>query len=185
MYRHIYIKWLEPKTSVLDKYNDDIENKIEKSQSIEALLSIYDKTREDIKSYESTPGNPKVPEDEKTDTEPYKSERKVRNSIEEWESHEKDIHKLRFFWICGFASVIIGFVFYARIDQWIGIVGVITGFSEMIFWTCPKILGFFGARSEFERLIDNKILFSIATWFLLIAAWFLLYKIKGKSKEAV
>ncbi len=184
-FRHVCVKWLEPRTSVLDKYDDAIEKEISASESIDNLLSLYDEAQNQVKKYESDPDNPEVKENEKRYKEPYKTEIKLRDSIEEWESHKRDIHKLRFFWACGLLSVLIGFWAYIKIDQWLGIVGVITGFTEMIFWTCPRIFGFFGARYEFERLLNNKLFFSLVTCVLLIATWFLLYHFQGKRRKAV
>ena len=184
-FRHIYVKWLEPKTSVLDKYDEDIEQEIAESKSIEELLSLYDKAKNKVDEYECNSENPEIKERDKEYKEPYETEIKIRESINEWESHNEDIRKIRFFWFCGFFSMVVGFFAYVKIDQWLGIVGVITGFAEMIFWTCPRIFGFFGARYEFERLLSNKLFFSVVTWALLIATWFLLYYFEGKSKKTV
>ena len=182
-FRHIYVKWLEPTKSVLDKYDEKIEQEIEGSKNIEELLSLYNEAYNKVREYERNPRNAEIKQSERDYKEPYKTERKIRKSIEEWESHKLQIHKLRFYWFCGFFSLIIGSIVYIRLDKWLGIIGAITGFTEMIFWTSPTIFGIFGARFEFERLLTNKLFFSIITWFLLILTWFLLYKFQGKERR--
>jgi hypothetical protein len=184
-FRHVYVKWIQPKNSVLDRYDENIEKSIAESKSLNELLILYDQSKEEIKKYESNNTNPEIKENEKRSKEPYKTEITIKNSIEKWESHENQIRKLRFFWVCGILSVILGFIVYHYFDQWLGMVGIITGFSEMIFWTCPTIIGFFGSRFEFERLLNNKLGFAIVTWFMMILSWFLLYKIEGKTKKNI
>ncbi len=184
-FRHVHVKYFAPAGSALDKYNEKVEKEIEQSKSIDELLAIYDTANEKVKEYEKHPDNPKIEHDERSTTEPYKTEYKARNAIETWEEHNNSISKLRFYWACGLGSILLGFFLYTRVDQWLGLVGIITGFSEMIFWTCPTIFGFFGARSEFERLLNNKLIFSLISWFALITMWFFLYKFPGKNKENV
>jgi hypothetical protein len=180
-FRHVYTKWLEPKTSVLDKYDEKIEKDIYESKSINELLALYDTAHKKVEAYEKDETNTEIEEHEKRHNEPYKTKIKIQNSIQKWESYELQISKLRFFWFCGLLSAIVGFIIYNRLNGWVGMVGIITGFSEMIFWTCPTIIGIFGARFEFERLLNNKLFFSIVTWFLLLVAWFLLHKFDEKK----
>ena len=184
-FRHIYVKWIEDYTSVLDKYNEKVEKEIKKSQNIEDLIKLYDKAFNKVKKYEQDPKNPKIKERDKRDTEPYKTMMKIRGSIYDYENHKSQIDKLRFYWFCGFLSVLIGCFVYIKFDQWIGIVGMITGFSEMIFWTCPTFIGIFGSKFEFEKLINNKLFFSIVTWILLICLWLVMYKVKGKIRKEI
>ncbi len=184
-FRLVYTKWLQPKESVLDKYNEKVEQDIEKSKNIEELMALYDDANKKVKEYEENTDNPEIQHKDRHDKEPYKTERKIRSAINEWESHNFLIHKLRFFWFCGLFSVIIGFIVYIKIDRWLGIIGLITGFTEMIYWTCPVIFGFFGARFEFERLLNNKLFFSVITWLLLIISWFILNKFEGKKRRSV
>ena len=184
-FRLFYTKWLQPKTSVLDNYHEKVEKDIEKTKNIEELLTLYDKAHEQVKEYENNPDNPKILHDERHDKEPYKTEKKIRGAITDWEMHNFLIHKLRFFWLCGLFSVIIGFVVYIKIDRWLGVIGFITGFTEMIYWTCPVIFGFFGARFEFERLLNNKLFFSVITWFFLIISWFILNRFEEKRRRTV
>lgn len=184
-FRLVYTKWLEPKDSVLDKYNEKVEKDIEGSENIEELLALYDQAYQKVKEYENNPKKPEIEYKDRGAKEPYKTERKIRSAINEYESHSFQIHKLRFFWFCGLCSILMGFIVYIKVERWLGIVGFITGFSEMIYWTCPVIFGIFGARFEFERLLNNKLFFSIITWFLLVLSWFILNRFEGKSRFPV
>lgn len=182
-FRLIYTKWLQPKTSVLERYQETIEHEIASSKNIDELLALYDEAHTKITEYENNSENPIIAPDAQYYQEPYKTEIALRNAIHEWEDQNFLIHKLRFFWFCGLISVIIGCLVYRNIDCWLGITGVISGFTEMIYWTCPVIFGFFGAKFEFERLLNNKLFFSIITWALLILTWFLLNAFQGKHRQ--
>ncbi|MBN1253691.1 MAG: hypothetical protein JXA50_00240 [Deltaproteobacteria bacterium] len=182
-FRHIYVKWLEPRSSVLDKYEEKIEKDIKKSQDLDELLVLYDKAHGKVTVYEKDAKNPYIPDKERHNKEPYKSEYKLKNSIRNWESYSRDIFRLRFFWVCGFLSIVIGSLAYVKFDRWIGIVGLIAGFSEMIYWTCP--FNFSYTNYEFERLLTNKLIFSLIAWLLLICLWLFATKFVGKKRNAV
>ncbi|MBU1043940.1 MAG: hypothetical protein KJ915_06030 [Candidatus Omnitrophica bacterium] len=180
-FRHVYTKWFEPKESILVKYNEDVEKDIAKSKDIKELLALYDNAYKKVKEYEKNTEN--IDHDKMYHEEPYKTERTLKQAIEKWEEDNLEIQKMRFFWFCGFFSILIGFIVYAFIEQWVGIVGIITGFLEMIFWTCPTIFGFFGPRFQFDKLLNNKLIFSVISWILLIIVWLLLYKFPGKQNR--
>ncbi len=182
-FRHVYVKWVQSTDSALDLYDDKTDRDIKVSKSIEELVSQYDKAYKSVKEYENDTNNPKLKWRERERTEPYKSEIKLKKAIEKWEYHQLQIQKLRFYWFCGFFSICLGFFVYVKIDQWLGMIALITGFSEMIFWTFPVVFGFFGSKYEFENLLNNKIIFSILSWVLLIAVWVLMHKFKGKQRN--
>jgi len=182
-FRHVYVKWVQSYDSVLDSYDDKVIKEIKESDNLEELLSQYDVAYKKVKEYENDPINPEIKWRERDDKEPYKSEIKLKKAIERWEYHEKQIQKLRFYWLCGLLSVCTGFIVYMKVDQWLGMIGLITGFSEMTFWTFPVVFGYFGSKYEFHNLLNNKIFFSVLTWILLLIVWFLLYKVQGKQRK--
>jgi molybdopterin converting factor small subunit len=155
-FRHVHVKYFAPKTSVLDQFDESIEKEIKASTSIDNLVSIYSKESKKVKEYEKVNGKSKLQPYERTSIVPYKSEYQAKEAIQTWEQHDYAIKKLRFYWTCGVLSILIGFIIYTKLDMWIGLVGVITGFSEMIFWTCPTVFGLFGSRHEFERLVTSE-----------------------------
>jgi len=184
-FRHIHVKFFAPKTSVLDVFDESTEKKIKQSENLDELIAIYKETQKKVKEYEDSKSNKKIEVHERKSIEPYKSDYKAREAIENWEKYNYQIMKLRFYWCCGLISILLGFIVYIKFDMWVGMVGLITGFSEMIFWTCPTFIGLFGSRIEFERLLTNKLIFSLLAWLILVGAWFFLYKIKGKNRKSV
>ncbi len=59
-------------------------------------------------------------------------------------------------------------------------VAIIADFSEMAYWTSPLTRSF-GAMTEFERLLTNKLLLSLISWGLLVTLWVLVDK-WGKAR---
>ena len=76
------------------------------------------------------------------------------------------------FWAFGFALFLIGISLQARGCTWLGMSLLIPGIVEMIWWTSPSFR-FAGDPLEFDRLLNNKLCFTIATFALLLAAWYL------------
>lgn len=178
-FRHVYVKWFQQKTSVLEQFDESYEKKIKESKNIDELLSLYK-----IKLKESKEKNKvKSKTNSRLIRNSYNSDLSViKRAIRDWERKDNAIKQLRFYWTCGLLSVIIGLLVYIKIDRWIGITGLIVGFSEMIYWTFPIVFGFFGSKHEFTRLLNNKLLFSSLSWLLLIVLWFFLYKVEGKQR---
>lgn len=69
-------------------------------------------------------------------------------------------------------SVLVGGVIYLKKNRWLGLALLITGFWEMIWWTCPELL--YGASVEADRSLVNKFCFSLASFvLLLVLVWFI------------
>lgn len=175
--RHVYFRWFEPRDSVLDKYADSSTTDIKQAASIEELALLYDEARNKVTAYESDNTNPKVPRNERDETEPYKSERKIRKAISDWENKSQEIYQIRFYWVVGLALVIFGFVLYKWVNQWLGLTIFILGFGEKIYWTSPTFLG---GSLEYERLLTNKIVLSAGTIIFLLVVAFLTDTLKQK-----
>jgi len=98
----------------------------------------YDEIRRQMKG---------LPEQDRTKVniweKPFKTEDRLRNAILAWESRNRDIMELHFFWWIGFICVIIesSALFGQSLVRGRA---PATGFVEMIFWTTPT-LRFFGA----------------------------------------
>src|SRR5262245_26151126 len=94
-YRHVYVRWLEPRASVLDKYGTEAEHQAASAQSLQDLESKFAVAHQHVLDYEKQ--NPPQPDKEpmsayeRQDREPYKSEQTLRRAIEEWESQHKDL----------------------------------------------------------------------------------------------
>ncbi len=177
--RHAYYRWIEPKDSVLDKYGEPIEEKIKGAESLDELLSKYDDIQKKVKALEADSSITRMPRMdraeiepflmrgfEKSEKEPYKSERKLRSAIQEWEMRTNEINKIRIYSVVGLLFVILGLFLYKRVNQWIGLAFLITGFAEKIYWTTPS---FFGVTTlEYARLLSNKFFISLGAFIVLI-----------------
>jgi hypothetical protein len=179
--RHTYVRWLEPRTSVLDKYDQPLKNEITSAASVDELLRRYEPVRKqaDAAREELSKTGKKITDEQERELEPYKSEHALHNAITEWEERSKEIHELRFFWLAGLAFCVLGFLTYKKLTRWFGLAFLIAGFAEFIYATCPT-LG--RGTQEFDRLLVNKLIFSVVSLALLLTfIW--LNRIFASEKE--
>jgi len=165
--------WLEPRGSVLDKYDQPVKGQITASSSLDELLRRYDSVRKQVdKAKEELSRERKsLAYNETLDFEPYKSERLLKDAIQEWEKRSKEIHALRLYWIAGCVFLVLGLLSYRKVNRWLGLTLLIAAFSEFIYWTSPT---FFGDTREFDRLLGYKLALSAVSLVLLITViWFL------------
>lgn len=165
--RHAYLLWLEPRTSVLDKYDQPLKDEIAAAASVEALLGRYEPIRKEVDRIkaERRVADPKARFEDEQEAEPFKSERALRQAISSWEQRAKEIHALRFYWSVGLFLALVGAAFYLRVNRWLGVTFLIVGFAEIIYWTSPTFLG--AATQEFDRLLLNKLGLSVVSLVLL------------------
>jgi len=180
-FRHVYVKWIEPRSSVLDAYQAPADTAIASAGSLKELAAMYARAHNLVQQYESKSTNPDIPLHRRDDTEPYASEMKLRREIETWEAQRNSIFQLRFFWTLGLLSVLLGIWCHTKWNAWLGMAAIISGFSEMAFWTSPLSRSS-GAMPEFERLLGNKLVFSVITWGCLVVLWLLVDK-WGKARQ--
>jgi len=165
--RLAYQMWLEPTSSVLDKYDDEVEAGIKSAASIDELLEQYDKALQEIEEYEKDPANEPVPSQERYYTAPYDAKNQLEEAIKDWELKSHQIYKVRIYWVLGLLFLVLGIAAYKRVSEWLGVSALLVAFSEMIFWTSPS---YFSGRSlEFERLLANKLSLAVVTYALLLA----------------
>ncbi len=166
--RHAYIRWLQPRTSVLDKYDRPLRNEITSAQSLDELLRRYDPIRKQVdqaRDEREQTGRGLRPFEE-PQTEPFKSERQLRGAINEWETRAREIREIRFYWSVGLAFFVLGLACYQKLNRWVGVTLVIAAFSEFIYWTSPTFLG--GGVREFDRLLAYKFALSLVSLLLLL-----------------
>ena len=191
--RHFYIKYIETTASVLDKFDEkDVEEEIEKADSLDELVAKYTPLRErkdqlDAIMEEEEKGKPEKErydfrrEFRREHKKEYEKTRKLRSAISDWEARSKEIRELRIFWAFGFGLFILGCIVYLK-RQWLGMAFLIPGVIEMIWWTSPSFrMG--GTVKEFERLLNNKLLFTGITFALVVMLWLVYAYIHGKSKN--
>ena len=177
--RHIYVKWIEPRSSVLDAYDEPVDSAIAKAETLEELVALYDSAHREMKELERKDlerdsashgvrdfNRPRDPR--------YRTESELREEIEAWEARTKNIFELRFFWALGLVGVVLGVLGLLKANAWLGMAGIMAGFSEMIYWTSP--LHRYRGGAEFERLLTEKLWLSLIAWLLLVGLWLLLEK---------
>jgi hypothetical protein len=167
-FRHAYLRWMEPRGSVLDRFNSKTEQDISSAKTLDELVGLYAAAHQKVLDYEKT--NPPKGEEQdyqRTQREPYSSESKVRDAIKDWEEKSKELFELHRFWIAGFCALLIG-VIAARWDRWVAISFLIVAFSEMVYATCPTIRG---PQPEFDRLLVQKVIFSLLSLSILLSTW--------------
>lgn len=183
-FRHVYVRFLETRTSVLDRYEqDDAEKAVESVPSLAQLLTHYEtaKTRVDELEKQIKEEEAKQPQDEQLVFEEafrekhkqtYEFESTLKKEIREWEAKSKEIDDLRVFWLLGFALVVIGELFQISGREWIGMSLIIPGIAEMIWWTSPSF-GLAGSPHEFDRMLINKLVLTLITLVMVVVGWYL------------
>ena len=166
--RNTYQLWLEPRQSVLDLYGRPTKSEIAQATSLEELTSRYDVVyKEAAKARQDEIKAGKDPLSHSYESEPFKSETELSMAITEWESNTKEVRELRFYWFAGLGFLIMGALVYAKWNQWLGLSLSIIAFTEFSYWTEPAS-GYYHATRQFERLVANKLAFSVVSIVLLL-----------------
>ncbi len=177
-FRHIYVKFIEPKSSVLTKYYDDTGKDVYASKSIEELEKLFKEANDKVIKYEKT--HKPVKTYNRRSFEPYKSKNQIERAIESAESINKRLFELKFYWLCGLLALIIGLLIYIKVNKWIGVSSLLIGLSEMAFWTSPLFRGY-GRRVGFENLLNYKLIFSVLSFLIMAGLWYLNEKREKKN----
>jgi hypothetical protein len=180
-FRHVYVKWIEPRGSVLDDFREKVEDEIAASEDLDDLLAQYKVAHGRLKEYES--GHPEIEVRERSAQQLYTEEQQLQSAIMRVEQQEKSIFDLWFYWLCGLLSIGLGVLAYRRLNRWLGMVGIITGFTEMATWTSP-LWRTWGPQGEFERLLTLKLVLSLVSMALLIGLWLCSDKESGSGASA-
>jgi hypothetical protein len=179
-FRHIYVRWVEPRGSVLDQFESQTEKDIAASKPLEDLVARYAETKKRVDEDEAKreaeeakrpPNSPRDTSDyERFQREPYKSKQQLEQAIHERESHGRQLSELHFYWWCGIVSAVIGFAAYFRLNNWFGLSVMILGYIEMMYATCPSFRSF-GAAQEFDTLLTTKVVYSVLTVISVLVFW--------------
>jgi len=178
------VRYLEPRDSVLDKYEQtETKKAIKTAGSLDELVSRYDvaKKRVDELDEQRKKAESNMSKDQmdvfrdqfgEKHKEDYERKSDLKEAISEWEKKSKEIYELRMFWLFGFAFFLTGVILFVKERDWMGMSFLVPGIGEMIWWTSPSF-GLAGSPHEFDRLLMNKLLFTIITLILVIATWVL------------
>jgi hypothetical protein len=183
--RHIYVAYVEPRTSVLDKYNEsDAGKAVREAKSLAELLTLYDPARKRVdeldKELKAAKESKRTREEQQLVAEKFRDDHRdeyrraseLGNAITDWEHKTSQVLELRVFWAFGIGLFLIGAVLLATGRQWLGVSLIIPGIVEMLWWTSPSIR-LDGCPVEFDRLLHEKILLTLITLGVVIVAWLL------------
>ena len=175
-FRHIYVKWIHPKSSVLDEFKDKTIIKTESSKNINELMISYREVKKAVQNYEEINGKMDHKYSyEKLSIEPYKTEIEIKNEIISREQDQIQLTQLKFYWIAGLLSLLVGLLTLFRFNGWLGFSGIVVGISEMLVWTSPLFFNK-SLNQQFVSLLDYKLTLSVATWLIIVALWLIIDK---------
>lgn len=166
-FRHVFVLLVEPRTSVLDKY-EPAERELTESHNLDDLVARYDEARQRVAKWEQGKTADQI--EEQHWREPYASTDRLKQAVATWEQHHRQIRELHFYWWGGLICLVAGIAGCRRIHPLLGFAFLLIGFAEMIYWTSPAFRGW-SSGDEFERLVQWKLLYSLATLGLLLTAW--------------
>jgi hypothetical protein len=168
--RHSYVRWIEPRHSVLDKYDTADQAKVKAATSLDELDRLYAKelAKEEAASTEQDEAPPrKRPRLVGRQMPPLFE---LEEAIKQWEGRERDILELRFFFGAGALCLVIAFLCERRGLSWAAVSLAIAAFVEMLWWT--TVSWHSGLWREYDRLLDNKLLLTVVSIvFLLLTRW--------------
>lgn len=171
--RHVYVRWIEHRESVLHRYEQDVETRIRGAESLKSLEHQYAIELKRARQEASAIAAQKRKKDPDYDPETAAyfdpKVQKLEAAINDWERKSNEIREIWYFWFVGFLVLLVGAWAFRRGSEWPGVALYLLAFLEMIWWTSPSFVG--GAEREFARLLDQKILFTVLALALLLAAW--------------
>jgi hypothetical protein len=169
-FRHVWVKWIEPRGSVLDEFRDPVEKDIAESKSLDELKAMYAKAHAAKKAYEAGRSLEEIKLARQTDQDVYSEEERLSQAIKKVEEQDRTLFQVWFYWAVGLLSILLGAFALARLDPWVGIVGLITGFGEMAIVTNPLYRSW-GPQAGFDRLLTLKLILSVVSIALLLVLW--------------
>jgi len=158
-----------------------MKGQIDAATSLDELLRRYDPVRKQVDSAKKEASEAGKERPSNDEIEPYKSEKMLREAINQWEERAKEIHAIRFYWLVGLVLSVLGLLTYSKLNRWLGVSLLIAGFSELIYWTSPTFLG---STQEFDRLLANKLALSAFSLILLFAVTWLLEIFAEKGEDS-
>lgn len=167
---YTYYLLFGPQESVL---NDYLEQQIKAAESLDELVAQYEESLQLVKAYESErPDMEVLTRYQQQSVEPYESKIRLETAINVWEKKAREYQRIWYSWTAGLILFVIGAAGFGIYRSWIPLSVHIAGLSQMI-WSVSPTQMIVGALVEHERLLAAKLLLSMFTFILLMAAWYL------------
>jgi len=162
-----YVKFLQPTHSVLD---DELDESIKGATSLEELFKQYELSEDEVRAFEESLSRGEKLSSFRKDIEPFKSNQKLRAAVRDWERKQAQIKRLIYQWTVGLLLALAGTGLYLKRISWIGTALIVAGLAEMIWWCSPSIsMG--GSIREFERILNIKLMLTLATVGVFAGNW--------------
>ena len=167
---YTYYLLFGPQESVL---NDYLEQQIKTAESLDELVAQYEDSLQLVKAYESErPDIEVLTRYQQQSVEPYASKIRLETAIDVWEKKTREYQRVWYSWTAGLILFLIGAAGFVLYRSWIPLSVHIAGLGQMI-WSASPTQMIVGALAEHERLLGAKLLLSVLTFVLLMAAWYL------------
>ena len=167
---YTYYLLFGPQESVL---NDYLEQQIKAAESLDELVAQYEESLQLVKAYESErPEMEVLTRYQQQSVEPYESKIRLETAINVWEKKTREYQRIWYSWTAGLILFVIGAAGFGIYRSWIPLSVHIAGLGQMI-WSVSPTQMIVGALVEHERLLAAKLLLSMFTFILLMAAWYL------------
>lgn len=193
--RHVCVAYFEPRTSVLDRFNETAAGKaVQQAKTLEELVARYEPARKRVDELDRQLKEKKAGLSRREERmvleesfheqhgKEYAEARELGAAIEDWEDKNGQVTDLYVFWAFGIGLFLVGAVLVAARCQWLGVAFIIPGIIEMLWWTSPSIR-LEGCPLEFDRLLFSKIVFTLLTLAVVIVAW-LLHGLMERAKPS-
>lgn len=165
--RHIYVLFVDSNVSVLHKY-DPSRDKIDAAKSLDELTQLYETTRKETLVHKKA--TPRTPKESVHDCEwrlnehdSFESLELIRQAIEEYELHQRQLAELHFSAIAGGVVLLVGAVVYYRVEKCAGTSICLLGLIELDLghFALLQLLQF-ASRIRSSRRLQTLLLHSLA-----------------------
>ena len=152
---------------------DYLEQQIKGAESLDELVAEYEASLELVAAYErDRPDMDVLTRYQQQSIEPYKSKIRLETAIEVWEKKAWEYQRVWFSWTAGLVLFLVGAAGFVLYRNWRILSVHIAGLAQMI-WSASPTPMIVGALAEHERLLGAKLLMTVMTFVLLMAAWYM------------
>jgi hypothetical protein len=163
-----YARWIEARTPGDGAEARFVQKQILSVDGLDDLIARHEALRkqaDELRSLQS--GDPSGNSLGQLDREPFRSESLYRGAVTTWEASVSNLRQCRFYWFAALGIWSVGLALYKLLNRWLGTTLLIAAFVEFIYWTSPYT-SVWSRVQEFDRLLTNQFLLSLASLLLLL-----------------
>jgi hypothetical protein len=153
--------------------HDYLEEQIKGAENLDELVAEYETSLQLIAAYEiERPDMEVLTRYQQQSVEPYKTKIRLETAIDVWEKKTREYQRVWYSWAAGLILFVVGATGFVLYRSWMPLSIHIAGLGQMI-WSASPTQMIVGALAEHERLLGAKLLMTVLTFALLMAAWYL------------